>query len=140
MLASRDFRGYRPCGCYNSEQESVKLLYDEYKAFYLCDYELLKQTEVAEIMSISRTIVTRIYKSTRRKLATAFAESRAIVIEGCKVFFDSDWFECKRCLSHFTCPENSTSPVTCHLCNSTEIVYYQINMGEKQGLVKKKKK
>ncbi|HQI69952.1 MAG TPA: DUF134 domain-containing protein [Bacteroidales bacterium] len=140
MLAPPDFRGYRPFGCHIREQEPVKMLYDEYEAFYLCDYYLLKQAEVAEIMGISRPTVTRIYKSARRKLAKAFAESRVIVIEGGKVYFDSDWYECKQCLSHFTCPGKSAVPIICPLCNSTEIIIYQISRDKKQGLVEKGKK
>ncbi|HNX08116.1 MAG TPA: DUF134 domain-containing protein, partial [Bacteroidales bacterium] len=65
MLAPPDFKGYKPYGCHIRVQVPIKLLYDEYEAFYLCDYELLKQTEVAEIMGISRPTVTRIYKSAR---------------------------------------------------------------------------
>ncbi|HPS26731.1 MAG TPA: DUF134 domain-containing protein, partial [Bacteroidales bacterium] len=93
-----------------------------------------------EIMGISRPTVTRIYKSARRKLAKAFAESRVIVIEGGKVYFDSDWYECKQCLSHFTCPGKSAVPIICPLCNSTEIIIYQISRDKKQGLVEKGKK
>ncbi|MBP8041356.1 MAG: DUF134 domain-containing protein [Bacteroidales bacterium] len=137
MLAPPDFIGYKPYGCQIRKSDPVKLQYDEYEAFYLCDFKLLKQTEVAEIMGVSRSTVTRIYESARRKLAKALAEARSIIIEGGKVYFDSDWYECKQCLSHFTCPGKSTSAVTCPLCNSTEINNFKINREESPGLVEK---
>jgi rubrerythrin len=97
------------------------MLFEEYEAIRLCDYKLLNQQEAAEIMGVSRPTITRIYESARRKVATAFSEARAIVIEGGKVYFDKEWFHCKKCGSYFNNPAKKEEMKNCPVCNSKQI-------------------
>ena len=55
---------------------------DEFEALRLLDYENLTQEECARRMDIARTTVTGIYMRARRKVATALAEGRPLVIRG----------------------------------------------------------
>ena len=84
--------GFKPYGpeSANHNQEPVFLLYEEYEALRLCDYDNYNHLNASVIMGISRPTFTRIYSSTRRKIAQAFVEGRQISIEGGNVYFDSD--------------------------------------------------
>lgn len=64
------------------DAESVVLQVDEFEALRLLDYENLTQEECARRMDIARTTVTGIYMRARRKVATALAEGRPLVIRG----------------------------------------------------------
>lgn len=67
--------------------EPVILLYEEYEALRLADYDALKHDEAAERMSVSRPTFARIYENVRKKIAKAFVESRPIKFEaGCAYF------------------------------------------------------
>ncbi len=121
MLTPPKFKGFKPYGYYSKELEPITMVFEEYEAIRLCDYELLNQLEAAEFMGISRPTITRIYQSARRKVATAFAEARAIVIEGGKVFFDNEWYQCTNCGSHFNNPDEKNEIKNCPICNSVLI-------------------
>lgn len=75
-------KGYKPVGIPMRELSSVILHYEEFEAIRLCDYLGLKQEEAALRMHVSRPTLTRIYEKARRTIATAFAEGKAILIEG----------------------------------------------------------
>ena len=62
--------------------EAVVLALDEYEAVRLMDHEGLTHEQCAEVMQVSRTTVTEIYASARRKLAEAIVEGRALEIGG----------------------------------------------------------
>ena len=62
--------------------EPVALALDEYEAVRLMDHEGLTHEQCAEVMQVSRTTVTEIYASARRKLAEAIVEGRALEIGG----------------------------------------------------------
>jgi len=130
MVSPPKFKGFKPYGYYAKEQETVNMLFEEYEAIRLCDYELLNQSEASEFMGISRPTLTRIYESARRKVAKAFAEARTIVIEGGKVYFDSEWFLCKKCGSHFNNPDKKKKLNNCPVCNSISIL--KINESSKK--------
>jgi len=122
MVSPPKFKGFKPYGYYAKEEEPLIMPFEEYEAIRLCDYELLNQSEAAEFMGVSRPTLTRIYESARRKVAKAFAEARAIAIEGGKVFFDNEWFRCKNCGSHFNNPEVKNILTNCPVCNSKKII------------------
>jgi predicted DNA-binding protein (UPF0251 family) len=73
------------------------LLFEEYEAIRLCDYVGLKQEEAAEKMKISRPTLTRVYEKARRTVATAFAEGKAIIIDGGDYQTAGKWYRCPRC-------------------------------------------
>ena len=53
MVSPPKFKGFKPYGYYAKEQETVNMLFEEYEAIRLCDYELLNQSEASEFMGIS---------------------------------------------------------------------------------------
>jgi predicted DNA-binding protein (UPF0251 family) len=101
--------------------EPVFLLFEEYEAIRLCDYEGNNHSEASAIMSVSRPTFTRIYAEARRKMASALVEGRSLVIEGGKVFYDSDWFRCRSCGCYFNNPEKMQEVHNCPLCGSGEV-------------------
>ncbi len=62
--------------------DSVVLLLDEFETLRLMDYEGRTHAECAQQMDISRTTVTEIYESARRKLAACLVEGKQLVIAG----------------------------------------------------------
>lgn len=114
------FKGFIPIGLPDGK-DPVVLNYEEYEAIRLCDYELLAQLDAAAQMEISRPTFTRVYESARRKVAEAFVTGRAIVFEGGKVYFDSEWFKCYSCKCWFNNPEKENVVASCALCGSSDI-------------------
>lgn len=117
------FKGFRPIGL-PEENNPVILNYEEYEAIRLSDFECYGQVEAARIMEISRPTYARIYESARRKVAEAFILGKAIVFEGGKVYFDSEWYSCNSCGCFFNHPEKEEVIRNCTLCGSTDIEQY----------------
>lgn len=119
-------KGFKPYGVEsgNLNSEPVALLYEEYEALRLCDYDRYNHYQASEIMSVSRPTYTRIYASTRQKVAMAFVEGRQIIIEGGKVYFDSNWYHCNTCKCYFNNPEKEIAIESCPLCGSANIKEY----------------
>ncbi|HNS17865.1 MAG TPA: DUF134 domain-containing protein [Bacteroidales bacterium] len=120
-------KGFKPYGpeTGNRKPEPVYLLYEEYEALRLCDYDGDNHHHASLVMGISRPTYTRIYASAREKIARAFVEGRPITIEGGKVYFDSDWYQCNQCCCHFNHPERMTKVERCPLCGSREFAGYE---------------
>lgn len=89
--------GFKPFGIPRSIIGEVVLLYDEYEAIRLLDYEGLLQEEAAERMNVSRPTLTRIYAKARKTVAEAFVEGKSLVIEGGSVDFGGKWYRCRHC-------------------------------------------
>lgn len=115
--------GFKPYGLSDSQKknEAIFLLYEEYEAFRLCDYEKYNQQDAAVFMGVSRPTLTRIYISAREKIATAMIEGRKIIIEGGKVELDNEWIHCLVCGCYFTKNDTEQSALVCSLCGSTNI-------------------
>ena len=62
--------------------ESVRMTVDEFEALRLLDDEGLTQEGCAERMNVSRTTVTAIYDSARRKVADALVHGKRLLITG----------------------------------------------------------
>ncbi len=116
-------KGFRPYGGDSAlkNSEPVYLLYEEYEALRLCDYDMLNHNQASGLMEVSRPTFTRICASGRQKMAKALVEGRQIAIEGGKVFFDSDWFHCSGCGSYFNDPHKEVVPDRCPLCKSNSV-------------------
>ena len=129
------FKGFRPIGL-PEENHPVVINFEEYEAIRLSDFELNGQVEAAQIMGISRPTYARIYESARRKVAQAFVLGKAIVFEGGKVYFDSEWYSCNSCGCWFNHPEKEQEINNCTLCGSTEIEQYNesIQQGDAEEL------
>ena len=65
-----------------SAVESVFMTVDEFEALRLLDSEGLTQEVCAERMNISRTTVTSIYESARKKVADALVNGKRLLITG----------------------------------------------------------
>ncbi len=116
-------KGFTPFGRdigANSSQ-AVIMFYEEYESIKLCDYEKLTHEQSSVLMNVSRPTFTRIYSSARQKIALALTEGRQLLIEGGKIYFDSDWFGCNNCNSTFSNPNKEETPSSCPLCGSTNI-------------------
>ncbi|RPH31284.1 MAG: DUF134 domain-containing protein [Bacteroidales bacterium] len=116
--------GFKPYGVQSGGQEveTVFLLYEEYEALRLCDYEMHNHHQASIIMDVSRPTLTRIYAKARYKVAEAFVKGLQIIIEGGKVYFDSEWFSCSSCRCFFNNPEKQEDIKNCPLCKSTDII------------------
>lgn len=111
--------GFKPFGIPMRELESVDLLFEEYEALRLADYEDLTQEEAAKKMNISRPTFTRLYDKARKCVAKAFVEGKAIIIKGGTYTTDNYWYRCEDC--HETMV--SVNPAkTCITCDSDNIV------------------
>ena len=117
------FKGFRPIGL-PAENNPVVLDYEEYEAIRLSDFELNGHLEASRIMEVSRPTYTRIYESARRKVAQAFVLGKAIVFEGGKVYFDSEWYSCNSCSCYFNHPAKDEEIRNCTLCGSADIDQY----------------
>lgn len=115
-------KGLKPYGGLSDlKKEPVMLLFEEYESLKRCDYEMMNHHQAAVTMQVSRPTFTRIYASARIKIATALAEGRQLVIEGGKVYFDSDWYGCNSCSCYFSHSDKTTRPDECPLCGSGDI-------------------
>lgn len=116
-------KGFKPFGpdLDNKNIEPVILNFEEYEAFRMCDYDMYNHHQASALMNVSRPTFTRIYATARMKISKAFVEGRQIEIEGGKIYFDSDWYQCKSCGCHFNNPERNVSIQTCPLCGNSTI-------------------
>jgi predicted DNA-binding protein (UPF0251 family) len=111
--------GFKPFGIPMRELEPVVLLYEEYEAIRLTDYENLSQEEAAARMNISRPTFTRLYDKARKNIAKAFVEGKAIFIQGGTYVTDDYWYRCYDC--HETMI--SIKPAKfCRKCDSANII------------------
>jgi len=97
----------------------VDLLFEEFEALRLADYENLTQEEAAVKMNISRPTFTRLYDKARKNIAKAFVEGKAIIIRGGSFIAEDYWYRCDNC--HETMV--TIKPVkSCRKCDSDDIV------------------
>jgi len=124
--------GLKPYGHNPVEKapEVVYLQYEEYEALRLCDYEMLNHNKASLNMDVSRPTLTRIYAHARQKIAEALVLGKQIIIEGGKIYFDSDWYTCFSCGCYFNNPEKEKMIVECPLCKSIDFANYKQNTGE----------
>lgn len=108
-------KGFKPFGIPRKMLDEVTLLYDEYEAIRLVDYEGLHHEKAAEQMNVSRPTLTRIYEKARKTVALALVEGKMINIEGGNVQFDREWFRCRRCYKLIGGMENH---IRCKDCNT----------------------
>ena len=122
-------KGFKPFGPDTpiDNNDPVIMLYEEYEALRLCDYDLYNHHQASELMGVSRPTFTRIYALARQKIASAFVEGRKISIEGGKVYFDSDWYQCQSCECYFNNPEKNIKIEACPLCGATTFVNFEYN-------------
>ena len=135
ILNPPPIKGFKPYGADSTLKTagSVNVLFEEYEALRLSDYDNLNHHQASLMMGISRPTFTRIYAAALQKLATAFVEGRQIAIEGGKVYFDSDWHQCNACGSYFNHPHKNFPIEKCPLCGSVEITDFDLPKEHKQS-------
>lgn len=115
-------QGFIPVGnIVSRDREPVIILYEEWEAFRLVDYNSLSHLEAARQMGISRPTLTRIYDQVRKKLAQAMVEGREIRIEGGYVGFHEDWYRCKNCNEVFSLEPGAEKK--CPRCGSEDLIH-----------------
>lgn len=107
--------GFKPFGIPISNLEPVILLFEEYEAIRLSDYEGMTQEQAALQMKVSRPTFTRIYEKARRTIAQAFVEGKAIFIEGGNFHTNDCWYRCDNCMKLNIHPCETD---TCNYCHS----------------------
>lgn len=80
ICAEPEYRHFQPDGI--AERDAVNLTCDEYETIRLVDLEGLTHEQCARQMDISRTTVTEVYESARRKIADAIVNGRCLAIGG----------------------------------------------------------
>lgn len=120
VVAPPKFKGYKPYGTSVGSTREVELLYEEYEALKLADYDLLKHDQAAELMGISRPTFARIYESARRKIARAMVETRPIKAVYGNALLDKNWFVCQKCHARFTIPVKMVQQ-QCAVCSAEQI-------------------
>jgi uncharacterized protein len=114
--------GFKPYGNKkkSGKEVSIFLHLEEYEALRLCDYEMLNHHQASVLMAVSRPTLTRIYSKARQKIAEALVQGKPIIIEGGKIYFDSEWYSCKACGCFFNNPDKQTDLKDCPLCKSSD--------------------
>jgi len=120
VVAPPGFKGYKPYGNITRNKPFVELLYEEYEAIKLADYNLLNHLEASKLMGISRPTFARIYKSARKKLANALVETREIRSVFGNARLDNSWYGCDACNARFTLPVQ-VQDQACPMCKSFQI-------------------
>lgn len=120
IVAPPNFKGYKPYGTNKKEKEAVELLYEEYEAIKLADYDGLNHQEASELMGVSRATFARIYETARQKVAKALVETREIKTVFGNATFDKDWHLCDDCHARFNIPKNIKSQ-SCPVCGSEKV-------------------
>lgn len=114
--------GFKPFGQESEKQnlDPVCILFEEYEAMRLSDYNKLNHHKASVLMGVSRPTFTRIYASALQKVAKAFVEGREMLIKGGKVNFEKGWYRCGTCESYFNSAEEAVEVENCTLCGSPE--------------------
>ena len=124
VVAPPGFKGYKPFGAHDVSNEFVELLYEEYEAIKLADYDFLHHKEASKLMGVSRPTFARIYESARRKIAQALVDVKEIRTVYGNAYLDKGWVYCNSCKSKFTIPSNSDNH-SCPLCKSSDVGGYK---------------
>ena len=128
---------FKPAGIPLYRLEETCLSVEEVEAIRLKDLEGLDGEECARMMKVSRPTFQRILESSRKKLADALLNGKAIRIEGGNFELASRHFRCHSDGYEWdvTFEEMiSGLPVTCPACRSADIhpsPAYEIGMGKR---------
>jgi hypothetical protein len=101
---------------------------EEIEAIRLKDIEDLEQEQSAEKMNVSRSTFVRILDASRKKIADALINGKAIRIVGGNFEMAVNRFRCRNEHEWDIPPENmsNTNPQLCPVCKTSEIETVQI--------------
>ena len=120
IIAPPIFKGYKPYGCPKKKKEVIELLFEEYEAIKLADYDCMHQIDGAKIMGISRPTFARIYETARKKIAQALVEGKEIKAVIGNAVLETHWSHCNNCNKRFS-DEECQKRKNCPKCNSENI-------------------
>ncbi|MDT8309508.1 MAG: DUF134 domain-containing protein [Bacteroidales bacterium] len=121
ILAPPGFKGYKPYGVFKNPKEAIILLYEEYEAIKLADYDGMNHLEASVLMGVSRSTFARIYESARRNVAKAFVETKEIIIDQGHARIDENWYLCNDCHARFSIPSPKQEMLFCPVCKKHHI-------------------
>ena len=84
-----------------NEADAIHMTIEEYETIRLIDYESLNQEQCAEVMSVARSTIQRLYTNARKKLADSIINGRVLKIGG----------------GYYTLCNQKTDQVICTGCN-----------------------
>ncbi len=120
VVSPPGFKGYKPYGTSSPSKDHVELLYEEYEAIKLVDYDMMNHLDASKLMGISRPTLARIYKTARMKIARALVETKEIKSVFGNAWMEKDWILCNNCNAKFTLPKTVKEAI-CPICKSTNI-------------------
>ncbi|UMB52528.1 DUF134 domain-containing protein [Lutibacter sp. A64] len=120
IVTPPNFKGYKPYGTTKESIEAIELLYEEYEAIKLADYQFLTHLEASKLMGISRATFARIYEKGRRKIAKALVETLEIKTVFGNASLDKSWYICLNCTAKFTIPK-TIKDYCCPMCASNNV-------------------
>jgi predicted DNA-binding protein (UPF0251 family) len=115
VVAPPGFKTFKPHGTNKTDSEYIELLYEEYEAIKLADYDLLNHETAAKLMGISRPTFARIHESARRKVAKAMVEVKEIRTAYGNALLDKNWYVCQKCHARFTIPKTTKEALLCNM-------------------------
>jgi predicted DNA-binding protein (UPF0251 family) len=111
---------FKPQGIPARELKQVVLHVDESEAIRLVDHEGMDLETAAGKLKVSRATCARIVESAHKKIAEAFAEGKAIRIEGGAFVFKQKRYRCGNC-GYFWVGTVGSENKTCPRCGGLEI-------------------
>lgn len=109
----------------------VSLSVDELEALRLADLEGLYQDDAASRMGVSRPTFARIVEASRRKVAEALVNGRALRIAGGSVaFVGQREFACETCGHRWSAPFGTGRPSACPSCDAHE--FHRVDAGPRR--------
>jgi predicted DNA-binding protein (UPF0251 family) len=123
---------FKPAGIPLSRLEEVALSVDELEALRLADLEGLYQDAAAARMGVSRPTFARIVGLSRRKVAEALVQGRALRIGGGPVaFVGRRRFRCEACGHEWSLAFGAGRPTPCPSCRARS--FSRIDAGPRFG-------
>lgn len=111
---------FKPRGIPLAALEEVRLTIEEHEAMRLADLEGLHQEEAADRMKVSRATFGRIVASSRKKIADALVNGKAIRVEGGD-FVIAGPHTCYDCGTAWELSPGAALPPVCPSCDGTNI-------------------
>ncbi len=114
-----DVSYFKPRGIPMLDLDEVCLTIDEREAIRLADLHGMSHEEAGRCMGVSRATFGRIVQRTRKAVADALINGKAINIEGgnYRIINEERVFKCRKCNYKWNEPRGTGRPLSCPLCN-----------------------
>nr|NQU89451.1 DUF134 domain-containing protein [Bacteroidota bacterium] len=122
------YTAFKPIGVRGPGLVQVLLSLDEFEAFRLADQLGFSHAEAAEEMEISRPTFTRLIEGARGKVADFIINGKFLKIEGGRVHFRKNIFQCRDCGHMFKC-DFKNEMTHCPMCHSSSLINHAGGFG-----------